>query len=136
MKTDLPLADTGSVNALRYQPIPPGNAPPPKPAGFFSSNSPSMLQSCGRFKARHFESSRSGVCPLVTSPSLNRQSLPKLIVLSGLTFANAFEFQNTSTLTVIIQDVVRLFILVYPLTVECHVGRAKSGLVDVLERNV
>src|SRR6267143_5592157 len=110
MNTDLPFAETGSAKVLRYQPVPPGNAPAPKPAGFFSSNSPSMLQSWGRFKARHFESSRSGACPLVTSPRLNRQSLLKLIVFPGLAFAKACEQQRTTSVTTSSQLVVILFI--------------------------
>src|ERR1700682_3644752 len=100
MNTDLPFAETGNAKVLRYQPVPPGNAPPPKPAGLFSSNSPSMLQSWGRFKARHFESSRPGACPLVTSPRLNRQSLLKFIVAVGLGFANACELHNASSVII------------------------------------
>src|SRR6266545_2472416 len=110
MDTDLPLAEAGRMNVLRYQPIPPGRAPPPKPAGFFSLNSPSMLQSWGRFSACHFVSSRSGACPLVTSPRLNRQPLLKLIVFPGLAFANACEFQSTTSVTIRRQLVVSLFI--------------------------
>ena len=33
MKIYFPFAVTGTVKVLRYQPMPPGNAPPPVPAG-------------------------------------------------------------------------------------------------------
>src|SRR5260370_11536444 len=110
MNTSLPFAVSGTLKVLRYQPNPPGSAPPPNPAGFFSSNSPSMLQSCGKFSARHFVSSRSGDWPLVTSPKLNRQSLPKLIVFPGLAFANTCECHNTTSVTTRRQPAVSLFI--------------------------
>src|SRR5215216_5553377 len=74
MKISFPFAVAGTVKLLRYQPIPPGSAPPPVPAGAFSLNSPSMLQSCGRSSRRHRESSRPVSCPFVTSPRLKRQS--------------------------------------------------------------
>ena len=48
-----PFCRQGMVNVLRYQPRPPGNAPPPVPEGAFSLNSPSILQSCGRSSCRH-----------------------------------------------------------------------------------
>jgi len=57
-------------------------------------------------------------------------------VLSGLAFANACEFQSTSTVTVSMQAVVSLFISVDPLAVEWLVARANSGLVAPAERNV
>src|SRR6476469_685303 len=126
MKTDLPFAEAGSVNVLRYQPIPPGNAPPPNPAGFFSLNSPSMLQSCGRFSARHFESSRSGVCPLVTSPKLNRQSLLKLIVFPGLGFANAGEVQRMASIAISKQALISLLISIGS-SLGCMVSSQPAG---------
>jgi len=42
---DFDFSFSGRLNDLRYQPIPPGNAPPSTVAGFFSLNSPSILQS-------------------------------------------------------------------------------------------
>src|SRR5678816_627688 len=115
MKTDLPFAEAGMMNVLRYQPIPPGNAPPPGVAGFFSLNSPSMLQSWGRFRALHLESLKSGASPLVTSPRLNRQSSPKFIVFAGRAFANTRELKGTSNVTARRQIVINLFIRILPL---------------------
>src|SRR5215216_4950306 len=83
MKISFPFAVAGTVKLLRYQPMPPGNAPPPVPEGAFSLNSPSMLQSCGRSSRRHCESFRSTPCPLETSPSWKRQSWLNETLLPG-----------------------------------------------------
>src|SRR4026208_1999378 len=73
MKINFPLDVRGMGKVFRYQPRPPGNAPPPVPDGAFSLNSPSILQSCGKSSCRHCESFRSWSCPFVTSPRLKRQ---------------------------------------------------------------
>ena len=131
MNTDLPFAEAGIMNVLRYQPMPPGNAPPPGVAGFFSLNSPSMLQSCGRFRALHLESLKSGASPLVTSPRLNRQSSPKFIVFPGRAFANTRELQGDSNVTARRQIVINLSIpMAFPsvemVTFSRNVIRARS----------
>src|SRR6478609_3372937 len=75
MKTFLPLYASGVINDLRYHPTPPGNAPPPVPAGFFSSNVPSILQSCGRFNSRQLVSTKVGSIAVESAVNENRQPL-------------------------------------------------------------
>src|SRR5690348_15860753 len=76
--------------------MPPGNAPPPVPAGAFSLNSPSILQSCGRSSWRHFESSRPVSCPLGTSPRLKRQFWLNETLFPGREFAKQRGTKNRS----------------------------------------
>src|SRR5690349_8557383 len=97
MKVNFPFALSGTVKVLRYQPMPPGNAPPPVPDGAFSSNLPSILQSCGRSSCRHCESFRPVSCPFVTSPRLKRQFWLNETIFPGRGFARVSEAAHSST---------------------------------------
>src|SRR4051812_44664562 len=97
MKISFPFAVAGIVNVLRYQPRPPGNAPPPVPDGAFSLNSPSILQSCGRLSCRHCESLKPASCAFATSPRLKRQFSLNETVLPGREFAKQTDPIASST---------------------------------------
>src|ERR1051325_6265748 len=101
MNVNFPFALNGTVNVLRYQPMPPGNAPPPVPDGAFSSNFPSMLQSCGRSSCGHCESFNPVSCPFGTSPRLKRQFWLNETVFPGREFANPSEPANSTKQTTI-----------------------------------
>src|SRR5215510_15423361 len=77
MNTSRPESRGETANVLRYQPMPPGSAPPPAPAGFVSLNAPSMLQSCGTSSVRQPESRNVPSWAPETSPRWNRQSRSK-----------------------------------------------------------
>src|SRR5690348_10805764 len=91
MKVNFPFALSGTVKVLRYQPMPPGNAPPPVPDGAFSSNFPSILQSCGRSSCRHCASFNPVSWPFGTSPRLKRQFWLNETVFPGRGFAKQTE---------------------------------------------
>src|SRR5579871_454743 len=73
-----PLAAWGSVNVLRYQPMPPSRNPLPEPPGELWSNASAMLQSWGRSTLVHDASLKVVTCALVTSPRLNFHPLSRL----------------------------------------------------------
>src|SRR5207244_6738343 len=66
--TSREAAALGIEKAFRYQPTPPGSAPPAGPARFVSLNAPSMLQSCGTSSSGQPESGNVGSCAPATSP--------------------------------------------------------------------
>src|SRR6266581_3498771 len=77
METFLPFHSSGTLNVFLYQPIPAGKYPPSPPVRFLGLISPSILQSCGKSKTRHFESSKLGCSALVTPSLVNRQPSSK-----------------------------------------------------------
>src|SRR6185503_9468485 len=113
--TNFPLEVIGTVNVFRYQPNPPGNAPPPVPEGAFSLNSPSILQSCGRSSCRHCASSNPVSCPFATSPRWKRQSWLNETLLPGREFAKQIEVAHNNkqiprvNLLLMVLDVDRVF---------------------------
>src|SRR5690349_13613131 len=74
INTCFPFSLSRRVKVLRYQPKPPGNAPPPVPAGWSLLKLPSMLQSCGNCSVRHDASSTAGSLKAAVLSSLNFQS--------------------------------------------------------------
>src|SRR5947208_8522303 len=79
--TTLPVSAAATENVLRYQPTPPGSAPPATPAGFVSLNSPSMLQSCGTSSVRQPESAKATSWAPTRSPRWKCHPRSKLGVL-------------------------------------------------------
>src|SRR3954462_5913727 len=77
----LPVTAVGSLNVLRYQPVPPGRKPVPllvPPVGVGSS---SMLQSCGRRTLRQPEAADPGAGPRAGADRVKPQPAPKSVVL-------------------------------------------------------
>src|SRR5262249_24459431 len=72
MNTSRPESRAGTANILRYQPMPPGSAPPATPAGVVSLNAPSMLPSCGTSRGRPLESRNGPSWAPETSPRWDR----------------------------------------------------------------
>src|SRR5689334_15554657 len=84
------------VKVLRYQPMPPRNAPPPLPVGLSLSKGSSMLQSCGRSRLRHAASLKAGEEASVASPKKNFHPLLNDCV-EGLACASLFSTDNKNS---------------------------------------
>src|SRR5436190_12501366 len=90
IKIFFPLSDPGSVNVLRYQPMPPLNAPPPFPVGLVLSKGSSTLQSCGRLSLRHESSLKVADEAKGLSPKKNFQLSLNLSVVLDCAFTNPY----------------------------------------------
>src|SRR5258708_29218693 len=69
IKTCLSLSDSVTLKCLRYQPMPDQASFPVSPGSSWLK-SPSMPQSCGKFRMRHAESSKSFCVNGTFSPKL------------------------------------------------------------------
>ena len=95
IETVLPAEFAGVAKVLRYHPVP-WNGSPPQRALYFTSNGPSIAQSCGRSSARQGESSKSGFSAPSAAPLWNFQPLSKDSRVVELAEA-AFDPQNSPT---------------------------------------